>query len=273
MLMAGQPKTAKSAIIQKLSKQWPMSTKTLANCLQKEFALNVTYQAVHKALNQLEDEKVIGRTEKGYQLHEEWIASISKLSQDISKKYSRNEPLTFDKEIIQMNFTKWIDAGRFVSFDFMEGAPNPDGKVVVTGWMHVWPVNTVSIEEMQRLAEVAKKEKQYFICPRNTTLDTIFAGYLEKIYKRNLTAVPTVLDHDYVVKGDFVAQVYYEKSFYDKVNTFYNQTKDANTIDYSKLQKLVTEKTIVHVVILRNSELAEKLRSETMVFFKEKKRK
>lgn len=271
-MIAGQPKTAKSAIIQKLSKQWPISTKALANCLQKEFALNVTYQAVHKALNQLEDEKVIERKEKGYQLHEDWISRITQISQNISQNYSRNLPLDFEKEIIQLYFPSWLAVGRFGAFTFKNDCPNPEGKPIVTCWMHVWPVSTVSAEESKQLLLQANRGYDlYCVSTHNTPLDKLFADWIGKMRRKNILGAAIPLDHDYVIVGDHIAQIYYDKEFRTKIDLFYKKNKDIGNIDYQKLQEIATEKTNVHVTVIKNTILAEKLRNEAISFFKKKK--
>jgi hypothetical protein len=159
-LLNQKPGNVKNALVQKLSRQWPLTAKQLSNALPREFGLNITYQAVHKALNELEKENVVQKGKTGYQLDERWIHDVLQISQSIAQNYERNEPLDFDKEIIQLHFKNWISAGRFVAFDFKEQAPNPENKPIVGYFTHSWPVNTVSIEETQRVLENAKKTRK-----------------------------------------------------------------------------------------------------------------
>jgi hypothetical protein len=81
------------------------------------------------------------------------------------------------------------------------------------------------------------------------------------------------LDYDFIVQGDTIAQFYYENYFRQKINTLYRKTTEIKNIDYQKLQELATEKTNIHVVVIRNKELAEAKRNEILAMFKKTKGK
>lgn len=271
-LLNQKPENVKGAIIQKLSKQWPLTLKQIDHSIKREFGMDVTYQAIHKVMSYLEKEKIVEKTTKGFQLHPGWIQTITKLSNQISTAYSNNQPLDFEKEIIQLKFNSWIEVGRFGAFTFKEETPNPENKPTITCLIHVWPVNTVSIEEAQRIEKWSKKETFYILSMNNTVLDQTFAGYLEKIHIKNVTGASINIDYDYIVRGNHIAYIYYQKPFAKKVDIFYRNTKGLTEIDYVKLQQLVTEKTTINVTIVKNAELAEQLRNEAMEFFRLKKK-
>lgn len=265
------PKSAKNAIVQKLSTQWPLSAKQLSNALQREYALNISYQAVRKALQELEKEHVVEKNTKGYQLDERWIKDILQISQSIAQNYERNEPLTFDQDVVQLHFNSWVNMGRFGAFTFKDECPNPEGKPIITAWMHVWPVSTVSAEESKKLVAQAKRESGlYCISPNNTPLDQLFADWISKLGRQNKLGAKIAMDHDFVIRGDHIAQFYYESEFWKKLDAFYKENTDIKHIDYQKLQELATEKTNIHVVVLRNKELAEAKRKEILAMFKKK---
>ncbi|MDP2666334.1 MAG: hypothetical protein Q8P05_02435 [Candidatus Diapherotrites archaeon] len=208
------------------------------------------------------------KNEHGYQFHENWIQNVLKISNAIAQNYSRNEPLDFDKDVIQLHFTSWLNAGRFGSFTFKNEFPNPEHKPILSCWMHVWPVSTVSAEESRILLEQSKREKGLFcVCPNNTPLDQLFADWIGKLGRKHILGVDMKLDHDYVIKGDHIAQFYYPKSFLEKVDLFYRDNTDIKNIDYQKLQELATEKTNIHTIVIRNKELAEAKRNELLELF------
>ncbi len=70
-----KPKTAKDAIIQTLAQTFPLTAKKLHHLLEREQGMNVTYQAVHKALLELENENIAAKHEKGWQLNSTWLDS------------------------------------------------------------------------------------------------------------------------------------------------------------------------------------------------------
>lgn len=267
-LLAKKPTNAKAAIIKKLSHNWPITAKQMATILQREFGITITYQGVHKALTQLEEEKIIEKGEKGYQLDQNWIQSVSQISHNIAQNYSRNEPLDFDKEIIQLKFDNWVNAGRFGAFTFKEEFPNPENKPIITVWKHVWPVNTVSTEEAKHLEMQTKQFEHYCISPSSTPLDRLFSEWLEKLGKHNFIGANINISCDYLVRGNHIAQFHYSSNFQTSINAFYSETTDISKIDYKKLHDLVSEKNEIHVIIVKNNLLAEKLRNEILNVFK-----
>ena len=128
-----------------------MTIKQLDHALKREFGMDVTYQAVHKAITQLEEEKLIQKGEKGYQLHPDWITKITHLSNSISRAYLTNSPLDIEKEFTQFTLPTWLHVGRFGAFRFDVEYPNPENKSGICNWIHVWPVIGLSSEEVEVL--------------------------------------------------------------------------------------------------------------------------
>jgi biotin operon repressor len=264
----------KNTLVQKLSKQWPMSAKQLSNTLQREYALNISYQAVHKALQELEKEKIVEKNEKGYQLDEEWIQNVLQISQSIAQNYARNEPLDFDREISHLTFHSWVNMGRFGGITFKGECPNPENKPTIMAWQHVWPVSTVSIEESKKLVlHTQHNVKYYCISPNNTPLDQVFNEWIKQLGYTSMLGAKLPLDYDFIIQGDTIAQFYYENDFRQKLNTLYQKTTEIKNIGYQKLQELATEKTNIHVIILRNKALAEAKRNEILQLFNKSNQK
>lgn len=78
------PKTAKEYILVLLSQKWPLTAHQLAQLLRKN--IKVTYQAVHKALNELVAEKVLVRSENEYQLNPFFVQHLHKHWEAIENK-------------------------------------------------------------------------------------------------------------------------------------------------------------------------------------------
>jgi hypothetical protein len=266
-LLNQKPGNVKNALVQKLSKQWPLSLKQLDHALKREFGMDVTYQAIHKAMQQLEEEKIVEKLKEGFQLHPEWITTITKLSNQISQAYADNVNLDPEKEIIQLKFNNWINAGRFVAFKFDLEYPNPENKPSICNWIHVWPVMGLSSEEVSILQNSFFKGTYYSACPNNTPVDKAVAKWLTNVGKICKTKIPILLDHDYMVKGDHVCQVHYPKEFIDEVNEFYRETESFNKMDFKRLTELMSKKINICVIIIKNKVLADNLREMTVKFF------
>ena len=268
-LLAQKPKNAKTAIIQKLSKQWPLTAMQLYHAIKREYALNISYQAVHKALGQLEDEKIVKKEGAAYELHSNWIHNITEFAQQLNKSYTHTESLDPTKELIRVTFPNWVSMGRFIIYRFEAEFPNPKKKVSLCNWMHVWPSISLSAEEVIQIKEIYEHESHYSICPNNTPLDQYLAGLMEKLNKQCITGIHLPMDHDTVIKGDHIAQIYYPPEFYKQVDTFYSETKDPLKLDLKKIQQIATQETKIQVNILHDPNLADEIRRQTMGYFKE----
>lgn len=266
-LLAQKPASVKNAVIKKLSTQWPLTTKQLHHALTREQGINTSYQAVHKALTQLEEEKVVEKEPNGYQLNTDWIQKIAKLSNQINTNYETGFALDPKKEITQFAVSNWLNMARFIAFTFSLQYPNPENKPSICNWTHVWPIVGLSSEEVKILQESFQKEKHYSLCPSDTAVDKGLADWLNKIGKKCQTGTPISLDHDYMVKGDHICQVYYTQEFSKKINEIYKSVKNFEKIDYAKLTELINEKTKIQIIIIKNKELADEIREITVSYF------
>jgi predicted transcriptional regulator len=88
-----------------LREEWPLSLKEIYFCIVREHGLNISYQAVHKALKQLVESRVLEKREKRYCLSIEWIREIRRFGERMKKEYKCNEKTAantikeFEKEI------------------------------------------------------------------------------------------------------------------------------------------------------------------------------
>ncbi len=270
-LLNQKPGNVKNTLVQKLSKQWPLTLKQLDHALKREFGMDVTYQAIHKAMQQLEEEKIVEKTKEGFQLHPEWILNITRLSNQISQAYANNQVLDFEKEIIQLTMPNWGSVGRFVAFRFDMEYPNPEKKTGICNWMHAWPVIGLSSEEVGILQNNYFKGVYYSLCPANTPLDKALAAWLNKVGKQCQTGSKIAIDHDYIIRGDHICNIYYPTDFWKDVEKFYKDTKSFEKMDYKRLTELVNRNVKIQVIIVKNKELSEQLRKEVFELFTQEK--
>lgn len=73
-LNSEKPETAKEGIIHTLSTRFPLTAKQLTHTLQRERGMALTYQAVHKALQELEKEGTLTKTSNQWQINSAWLA-------------------------------------------------------------------------------------------------------------------------------------------------------------------------------------------------------
>lgn len=86
-------KKLKNLIITLLSLRYPLSIKKIYNQLKKQFALSITYQAVFKAIKELEKNKIITNEDNEYSLSVDWLNKIDKFSDEVRQKYIKENKI------------------------------------------------------------------------------------------------------------------------------------------------------------------------------------
>jgi predicted transcriptional regulator len=75
--------STRDKIISLFARRQSLSTKEVLSELKKSFAVNVTYQAVHKALKQLVDQEIISFDGKVYVLNPRWLTDMGQFLKDV----------------------------------------------------------------------------------------------------------------------------------------------------------------------------------------------
>ena len=99
--LEGQGK-AKDAIVSILSQEWPLTMKEIYFAAVRQHALNVSYQAMHKATKQLIQRRIITRNERTYSLNTEWIKQIKGFTENLEKAYERTAEKTKPRTIKEL---------------------------------------------------------------------------------------------------------------------------------------------------------------------------
>ena len=79
----------KDAIVNVLGGEWPLSLKEIYFAVVKQYSLDVSCQAVHKALKLLVESNVLVRQEKKYCLNIEWIRNVKSYGVMLEEAYSK----------------------------------------------------------------------------------------------------------------------------------------------------------------------------------------
>src|SRR3989344_5943562 len=81
----------RDAAIDTLAKTWPLNARQVYSEVRDTQHLNITYQGVHKVLNQLVKEKIAVTQDRKYELDASWIKSLRKFAETADKNYSKAE--------------------------------------------------------------------------------------------------------------------------------------------------------------------------------------
>ena len=211
--LRGRPKTAKSTIIQKLAQEFPLTTKQLSQALQREYGLNITYQAVHKALQELEKEHVATKTNGEWMLNQGWLDSQENFILQTKQKYAGNKnryninlnyngPQVFEFD----NFTSvCVETAKLLMSRKLNPAAEPFHCILEYGW---WSLK-FKFEHLELLYDMVVN------CPRSVGViqkKTKFGEWITKQYKRigGIQAPIGTNMHvkeDIFIQGNYIIQI------------------------------------------------------------------
>lgn len=88
LLGVNEKQGCKEIIVSILSQKWPLAAKEIYNILKRQVA--VTYQAVHKSLNELVSSRVVARKGKRYCLNPDFVVKMKKHWSAIEESYKES---------------------------------------------------------------------------------------------------------------------------------------------------------------------------------------
>ena len=253
--------SSKENIIQVLSRETALTAKEIHSGLKRSNRNGTTYQATHKAIQQLIEQEVLVEANKKYSISDKWVEGISDFSKSIREELI--EKTSTNGEPVIKVFDSFISFGQFIINDFFHKYPDPEGKGCVCLWNHAYPLaGMVSKEEHEALKELFSKNINYSICNSNTCLDKLTMDYLKKLGKRTALNKNSSAKLDTFIIGDYVMQAYFPKNLEQEMDQLYNDIKSEKDLDMQKLFEFGSKKYEIKALIFKNQELADSLREE-----------
>ena len=129
----------------KLSQKWPLTSKEIFNSLKKEHGFNGTYQAIHKTLNLLAEEKIIEKKDqKKYSLNRTWVKNLKNTASYLEDHLLQNIGINELKKLEEngtANITL-IGIRETASFliDGLFRLPNLEKKPSIALWRNVYSI-------------------------------------------------------------------------------------------------------------------------------------
>lgn len=255
-------KSTKEGIISALSFKHPLTAKEIYSILNKEHANTASYQAVHKTILQLVQENVLEKNEKQYQLNKEWVKSVANFGKNLQEDSQHILKEIDGKGSAMVNFSSYIELGRFLVNEFFTNFPNPENKSCPCIWNHAYPIAGVSKEEHENFKRMFAKTQHFNICTQDTFLDRMTVDYLDKLGKKGRLNVKSSVKNDTFITGDYVMTVYINPAWETELDNLYRKVKTEKDLNMQELLELASKNADFKVIIVKNVELAEALREE-----------
>ena len=263
--MTMKDKSTKEMIIDILSCRWPLTLKALHNEIKKRDNKGITYQAVHKAVNALVNDKIVMKDSAGYSLSLDWINDMKRNMDNIFAKYKNNkkEP-ELNQNMVRIEFEILDDLYKFILSNIEKGVFDYTNRRIGTClFYHFWNwiAQSSTKKEYELLLSTAKQNKNYLISNKDTTFDRFVASYYENLgWKVLLGKEVTSKNFDIIVHGDSVIHIYLPEDLTKKLAQELGKIKDTDNMDYTKMQHIIYHhKTKIIVTISRDPALAKQL--------------
>lgn len=250
----------KSNIIEILSKKWPLGAKKIYGELTRNYHLLITYQAVHKALKELTENKTLEKKREGYLINREWVTKLGDFSEKLTAEL---EDFEQKREVKMIQKIKFNNHREFIKFhrEFMEEIVKKEKKLkMVFYYRHVPSPNVMSNEELERMRKIMPKISWTILSKK----DTAVGRWLAKQWKRMGVEVKLGVDISadrMMILNDYIMNVYTSKEaikLWDK-NYSVKNVKDFDTTIVTKAILNPDYKTIM--TILKDKEISSLLRS------------
>lgn len=265
-------KDTRALVIDVLTKKWPLSAKEIYKQTSNE--ANITYQAVHKALKQLEDEKLVVKNDSVYELNNEWVAQLKELADDINQRKLRGMP----KSVTDLNEGE----SRTITFDSVFVEPfywmlkeslkirsNEKVKATVSQQKRIWPLTIISEKENAMFRKLYSKGDHCIIAKSNRFLDHYLKKMWENFGVKCKLGIPCAENCDIQVLEDYVFQIYLPKKIDLGSEILWTLCEKTKIAPIPQINKMILESKLkTKFIVSKNKELAEMIRKNTMMHFK-----
>jgi len=273
----GKPASTKDAIVAVLSRKWPQSASEIYGLIKREYALEVSYQAVHKNISELVEAGVITQQDRNYQLSETWITNLGNFSDGLKEAYFKNgSKYEVDPDFEGDVHLTYNDYSIFVvstAEQLRRKVAIGNGPNMGTGLFRhlLWPMrfNFLDYELFRRM--VAVQDSTYSLVESDSPLDKwITKQYYAGGFSGLKTGVPLgSMEGDIIVQGDGIYEIKYSEESREFIDEIYN--RNSNLLDlfneYFLKNAIKKNKVKIEVTISKNPHMASVLRNQILSQF------
>lgn len=263
--------TTKDRILSVLCTNWPLSAKKIHAALKRQGKAGITYQAIHKSLQALVSDKVLAKQGSEYMISLSWVGELKRFTSRVEQSYSSTGAALFG-DIKNVEVSGDVSVLTFESVEaadkYIINFPRKTNKAAIGHARHFW----WALLYLKGSFDSQTKHllgKTYGLCRGATVLDRWCVNFENAIGMSAITGADCAKTCDIYVYDDYVIQVFMPLDIVEKIDNFYEETKDMFSVDFRKLISTVYgKKAEVTVVVKKDAAMADRLRKETLSSFK-----
>ncbi|MBT3720007.1 hypothetical protein HOC50_00070 [archaeon] len=288
-IFSEESSTTRDKIINILASNPSINTKKINSILKKHYALNVTYQAIHKTLKQMVDQEILEvRTDKTYMISQKWVESLKRF---VSRFEISSKPITeelnyeeiFDeknKESVKLTlrtrkeFDDLYFNMRKILTERMKNLPLKE-RNIYHHFGHSYYGLAHPTREHDYINDLNNiNAKAYYFCLGTTAVDI----WATKIYENSPIRIimGKILDSSRLlfIYPSAVVEIYYGLRTVELFNKLYGKTKDMRKIRFSEfLNDLYLVDDTIKIIVNKDEHIIQNLINLSKNIFKKEKEK
>jgi geranylgeranyl pyrophosphate synthase len=260
-----------------------ISTKKISAILKKQYALNVTYQAIHKTLKQMVEQGILTSKKREYYLSGDWIQNLKLFLDKVTeKKVSEKSTLKYNKisdelETVEIETLEEAEK-QFMRFrdEYFDNIHNynESERIICMQSPRLIIALMSPTKEYEFMEKLYKnKTKHYTLCSGDTEVDRWIAKFYNRQKERSYI-MKTGADCSSILEvwvyPDKLVECFFPGRFWKALDNLYREIKKIEDINYNTIietynTNLQGEK--IKFVIHRDPSLVKLAREETLKQF------
>jgi len=171
-------KSIKNLIMELLFQKWPLTARQVYYELKKKGA-NITYQAVHKSLLELQEQGLLTKNKFSYQINPLWLKDFSSRISMLENQYYKKNIMKLGKNVQILTFNTIQDV-----LDFVLSSINTDlyglsnELVLLANKSYIFPLTS---NHKAQIKKFQQKHTIYILISKNTLIDRLAKHYLQSL--------------------------------------------------------------------------------------------
>ena len=266
---SSKPISAEDFIILSLSKKFPLSAKEIYSSIRRE-GFEISYQAVHKKLKDLEKQSVLAKQGSKYLINRNWILNTKHLLESMDKSLIKSNEKAEAKEAVCLSFDSYNDFATHMLEELAKERELEPGGICTTCQKHLYWILSISKRDYDLLKKLGSGGKSYIVCEGKSVADKLLLPIYKKLGWKIVTGTNYSEKYDLIVYRDWIHQVFFSEKQKKFIEDFCKKapTLEKFTSDFHK--EYFENKGKIKVIIFKDKELARQLRADTLKHFKGK---
>lgn len=242
----------------------------IRNELKNFYNKIVTYQSVHKALNELLKEEVIIRIGNEYYINDKWLEQKIQYLNEIKTNIMSNDPfmIQFRDKISKENSVHTFTFRSHSEMDkYIKSIPKSSNSPTCTKSRHFWWA--LFNMKLKNLELKQKYKSIYSICKMNTLLDQWNNKFVNSIGINAKINQQFSENYDIIIQDNYIIQLNYSEEFVQKIDSAYNKKSFQHPNFLTNFYKIFQDNHQIIIVIINNKQLADIERKKILNYFKD----